>query len=143
MLRRAASADLPAIESLLAASELPTAGVAQHLQTTWVLVEKGTLVGCVGYEPCGPFGLLRSLAVAADHRGLGFGRTLLGAGVAEMRKPHLRQAFGLTTTIAPLLRRSGWKEIPRTALPPALMASHELQGSCPDSAVAFRLDLAT
>ncbi|MES2153813.1 MAG: GNAT family N-acetyltransferase [bacterium] len=143
MLHRAAAADLPAVEALLEAATLPTAGVADHVDTLWVWRDRGKVIGCIGFEAYGSVALLRSLVVDPAHRGAGLGKRLIGAGVAEMRRAHVSRGYGLTTTIAPLLARLGWKEVPRTALPPALGTSQELSGACPASAVAFRLDLAT
>lgn len=139
MLRAATSGDLLALRPLLTSSGLPLDGLAQtHL---FVAEEGGAVVGAIGFEAYGRSGLLRSLVVHPGHRGAGLGSFLLEAGLVEMRRAGLQEAYGLTTTIAPWLKSLGWEEVPRSSLPKELLASRELQGACPDSAVAFRLDL--
>lgn len=139
MLRQATAADRPALERLLAAAGLPLDGLPDtHL---FVAEEGGQVVGAIGFERHGSVGLLRSLVVHPDQRGAGLGAFLLESGLQEMRKAGLREAYGLTTTIAPWLARLGWQELPQSALPAALRVSKEMQGACPDTAQAFRLRL--
>jgi len=139
LLRPASPADRPALDHLLASAGLPLQGLGET--RLFVVEDKGQLVGAIGFEAHGSLGLLRSLVVDPAHRGAGLGAFLLEAGLAEMRRAGLHEAYGLTTTIAPWLQSLGWEEMPRSALPASLRASQELQGACPDSAVAFRLDL--
>jgi amino-acid N-acetyltransferase len=140
LLRPATPADRPALERLLASARLPLDGLADT--RLFVLEEGDAIVGAVGFERHGDLGLLRSLAVDPGHRGAGLGAFLLESGLLELRRAGVREAYGLTETIASWLERLGWEELARDDLPAALRASRELQGACPDSARAFRLRLA-
>jgi amino-acid N-acetyltransferase len=140
LLRAATAADRPALDRLLSSASLPLDGLVDA--RLFVAEEDGEVVGAIGFERHGSAGLLRSLVVDPAHRGAGLGAFLLDAGLMEMRRAGAQEAYGLTTTIAPWLRALGWTEVERSSLPKALLASRELQGACPDSAVAFRLDLA-
>src|SRR2546426_11309262 len=72
----ATSADLPALLELLGQSALPTAGLADHLDTTLVAREAGHVVGSAALELYGTTALLRSVAVAPRLRGRGLGQEL-------------------------------------------------------------------
>src|SRR2546430_14865484 len=67
----ATSADLPALLELLGQSALPTAGLADHLDTTLVARDAGHVVGSAALELYGTAALLRSVAVAPELRGYG------------------------------------------------------------------------
>jgi amino-acid N-acetyltransferase len=139
LLRPATPADQPALERLLSAAKLPLDGLADT--RLFVMEDDDGLVGAIGYERHGDLGLLRSLVVDPDRRGAGLGAFLLESGLLEMRKAGLREAYGLTETIAPWLERLGWEELAQADLPTALRASKELQGACAETAKAFRLVL--
>src|SRR5207249_768969 len=72
----ATSADLPALLELLGQSALPTAGLADHLDTTLVAHEAGHVVGSAALELYGTTALLRSVAVAPGLPGRGLGQAL-------------------------------------------------------------------
>lgn len=141
LLRRALAADLPAVQRLLANDHLPLDGLADHRDRLWVWVDGGRVVGAIAFEAYQSAGLLRSLIVDPAYRSTGLGRQLLHAGLAEMRAAGLRDAYGLTTTIADWLARLGWTEVPKSQLPGVLHESMELRGACPDTARAFHLHL--
>src|SRR3954464_3385219 len=68
-IRPARDTDLAAIESLLTANHLPTVGVQAALCGFLVAEADQQLVGVVGMEKRGDYGLLRSTAVAPEWRG--------------------------------------------------------------------------
>src|SRR2546426_10111703 len=65
----AAPMDLSEILALLKTTDLPVAGIEQHVAATLVARDSGRLVGCAAVEIYGVAGLLRSVAVARDQRG--------------------------------------------------------------------------
>ena len=134
---RAGAGDLEAIRALLAACALPSADVGREGQLFLVAREGGVLVGCVGLEPYGEAALLRSLAVTTERRGRGISLALHGAVVAEARSRGIRELYLLTTTVAPLLARWGFREIPREAVPEAVRRSPEFATLCPAAATCM------
>ncbi|MGH7607647.1 MAG: arsenic resistance N-acetyltransferase ArsN2, partial [Gemmatimonadales bacterium] len=135
--RRATIADLPDIVALLEATELPVAGIAAHIGDA-VVAREGTLLGCAAVEVYGKAGLLRSVAVAPNRRGTGLGQRLTAAALERARQRGVRDVYLLTTTAGDFFPRFGFAAITRAELDPALAASAELRGACPDSAVAMR-----
>ncbi|HEV8265038.1 MAG TPA: arsenic resistance N-acetyltransferase ArsN2 [Gemmatimonadales bacterium] len=139
----AVPADLPEILSLLAASKLPAAGIADHVATTLVARQGGKIVGCAAVEIYGTAGLLRSVAVATARRGTGLGQRLTAAALELAAQRGVRAVYLLTTTAGDYFPRFGFKPIDRKTMDPALERSEELRGACPASALAMRADLRT
>jgi amino-acid N-acetyltransferase len=141
LIRPAEVGELPDVLRLLAESKLPVEGVAEHLDGFLVGEEAGNVVGVIGCERYGDVGLLRSLAVTRSARGRQWGRRLLESLMAQTRQEDLRALYLLTETAEGFFARFGFQTVPRDSLDPRLQASRELQGVCPESAVAMRMDL--
>ncbi|HZD85078.1 MAG TPA: arsenic resistance N-acetyltransferase ArsN2 [Gemmatimonadaceae bacterium] len=136
-IRNATSADLPAVENLLSASDLPLDGVKDNFSNFKVAEDDGEIAGAIGLEEFGAVALLRSAVVSPGHRGSGVGRRLVehlleGAEVAGIEELYL-----LTTTADQYFPRFGFTRTTRSAVPDAVKASAEFQGACPDTAVVM------
>jgi len=136
-LRPARETDLAAIERLLTASELPLAGVADHLPTFVVAEAEGALVGVAGLELCRDEALLRSVAVAPEWRSRGVGRALVTRVIADAEARGIRALYLLTTTAEHYFPSFGFHRTTRDAVPAAVRATTEFQGACPDSATVM------
>lgn len=136
--RPATQADWPAIEALLRGHGLPLQGAREHLEGFLVAVDGQRLLGCAGVEAHGDVGLLRSVAVAPEHRGRGLGAALVGAALAEAARRGLAGPYLLTTTAEAWFPRWGFERIDTADAPAALRASAEFRGACPASAVCMR-----
>ncbi|MEX2608396.1 MAG: arsenic resistance N-acetyltransferase ArsN2 [Gemmatimonadota bacterium] len=140
-LRPALQADLPQVEAMLAAANLPVAGVAESLQGFVVAEDGGELVGVAGVERHGEDGLLRSVAVAPAHRGRGLGARLTEGVMDAARSAGHRRLYLLTTTAAAYFPRHGFHTIQREEVAAAVRESVEFREACPASAVAMVLEL--
>lgn len=141
-MRPATTADAAAVAGLVAAADLPTAGIDQAWLTLVCEGSAGldgtaTLERYVGAD--GPVFLLRSVAVRAGRRGSGLGGALVRAALdAADQDAGGHAVVGLLTDNAVgYYERFGFVEVPRTALPRDLLASPELTTLCPASARAF------
>lgn len=92
--------DLPAALALLDEVNLPTEGVAEHFSDFLMARANERVVGCVGLERYGSYGLLRSLAVAPDFRGQGLGQTLTSHIITYAKTNTTTSIVLLTTTAA-------------------------------------------
>lgn len=135
----AQASDVPAIKALLAEAGLPSGGVEEHWKTFLVARDGDRLVGCGGAEAYRLAALIRSMAVVPEYRRQGLGRRLLRELLDRLSSHGLREFYLLTTTAEGYFLKRGFKTIEREEIHPQLMASHELQGECPDSAVCMRL----
>lgn len=133
--------DLPSVLGLLERSGLPTAGIAQHLETTVVIREGERLVACAAIEPYGTAGLLRSVAVDPAQRGRGMGTTLTESAIDLARRRGIRTLYLLTETAEPFFTRLGFTVVPRSAVAAPVRESVEFTSACPASAVAMAREL--
>lgn len=140
-IRHAVPDDLESIEDLLRSLRLPIEGVAENLHGFLVLELEGRVSGVVGLEVYGSTGLLRSLGVAANRQGSGYGRSLYEAILSRARALGLGEIILLTETAQRFFSDQGFEAIPRVQAGEAVGASSEFRSACPASAVCMRLRL--
>jgi len=136
-IRPATADDLPGVETLLVASGLPTAGVAEALGDFLVAAQGGTIVGVVGVEQCCGYGLLRSTAVDASWRSRGLGRQLVERAIAGAESKGLRALYLLTTTAERYFPSFGFSVTTREKVPDVVRDTVEFRSACPASAVVM------
>jgi len=134
-IRRAETADLAAIRTMLAAATLPLDGVDEAFAHGVVAVQDGTIVGAAAIEPYGADGLLRSVVVGAARRGTGLGRALVSAAEALAGELGVADLYLLTETAIDWFPRLGYRVLARTAAPDAIAGSVEFTVSCVDTGV--------
>ncbi|ONC62724.1 arsenic resistance N-acetyltransferase ArsN2 [Burkholderia pseudomallei] len=136
-LRSAAVIDLASIEALLRASDLPTAGVAEHVTNFIVAVDSESVIACGGLEFHDAFALMRSIAVAGDARGAGLGKAIVSSLLTECRRRAIQSVVLLTTTAELYFADQGFVRVTREDVPRPLLASAQFQGVCPGSATTM------
>jgi amino-acid N-acetyltransferase len=142
IMRRARPEDLPVVRGLLSGAELPLAGVDEHFEAFMVAVTAGGVVGAVGVEKYGEYGLLRSAVVVPESRGRGIGALLTLRALETSRTRGVRAVYLLTTTAADYFTRFGFRRIAREDVPQELWQSAELKGACPESATVMMVETA-
>jgi amino-acid N-acetyltransferase len=140
-IRNAGEEDLSGIETLLAASDLPTDGVAENLATFLVAEHDGELAGAIGLELFGESALLRSAVVASDSRANGVGGRLVEELLDRARELGVRDVYLLTTTAEKYFPRFGFRRVERDSIPGSVKQSVEFTTACPASAAAMHLQL--
>jgi amino-acid N-acetyltransferase len=128
--------DLPEILQLLERSRLPTGDLAQA-KPVFMGVRETALVGVVGVEPLGRFGLLRSLAVTEDARGRGLGSDLAQAAEQWAAEQGIEELYLLTTTAERFFARRTYAVQPREQVPEAIRGTTEFSSACPASATVM------
>lgn len=139
-LRPAEPADDSAMHALLAASGLPTEGVAAVSAAYWVADRNG-VIGMAGYEPYGKSALLRSLAVAPQHRKAGLAEALVDKILQEAADHGVTNVYLLTETAAGYFSRRGFAYIRRDEIPQEILATSSLGHACPSSSQCMKLAL--
>ena len=135
----AAAGDLERIRELLVEADLPTAGIEDHWKTFLVARDGERVVACGGAEAYPVAALIRSIAVTPEYRNHGLGRRLVRQLLDRLASRGIREFYLLTTTAEDYFRKRGFKTIDRDEVHPQLLASRELQGACPETAVCMRL----
>lgn len=133
-IRPARSSDLPAIRALLAAAGLPGEDVASHVATAIVGVQGRRVVACGALEPLGRAVLLRSVAVAPECRGRGWGARVTDELLALAGALGMPEAWLLTTTAERWFAARGFDKAARDSAPPALRRTAQFTTLCPATA---------
>jgi amino-acid N-acetyltransferase len=142
--RPAGAGDLPAVQALLRASELPLDGLDEQFGANYaVAVAEGQVIGVEGIERHGADGLLRSAAVVDAWRGRGVGDVLTRDRLDWARANGLRAVYLLTTTAADYFPRFGFVTARRDDAPDGIRASREFAEACPASAAFMCLPLSS
>jgi amino-acid N-acetyltransferase len=136
-IRDATTRDLDAVERLLSAGNLPLDGVKENFSSFIVAEHEGRITGAIGLEKFGSVALLRSAVVSPEYRGSGVGRRLVQQVLDRAEKDGIEELFLLTTTAEDYFPRFGFARTTRAAVPPAMRASAEFQGACPDTAAVM------
>jgi len=140
-IRSAGDADLAAIESLLSESQLPTAGVKDSLCGFLVAESAGRVVGVVGMEKRGNYGLLRSTAVAPAWRGKHVAKQLVERIIADAEAQGVHALYLLTMTAERYFPSFGFAVATRDVVPEDIRATGEFRETCCASATVMCLRL--
>ncbi|HEY8175612.1 MAG TPA: arsenic resistance N-acetyltransferase ArsN2 [Gemmatimonadaceae bacterium] len=140
-IRAATPADLPRVERLLEASDLPLAGVRDALGDFVVAEADGELVGVAGLEICCDDALLRSVAVHPDWRSKGVGRALVTRAISDAEARGIQALYLLTTTAERYFPSFGFQKITREEVPQAVRETDEFTKACPASAAVMSRQL--
>lgn len=137
-IRPARPDDLPAVQALLRASELPWEDVAPHFGAFLVGERAGALVACAGFEHYGDAALVRSVALAPALRARGLGAALCETLLGDARRRGVRDAFLLTTSASGFFVRQGFAPLAREHAPAVIRTTREFAELCPASAVLMQ-----
>ena len=141
-IRRGRAADLAAARRLLEGAGLPTADLAQVRDLRfWVLEAHGQQLGVIALENFGTHALLRSLAIAPEHRSRGLGRELVARLEHDARAEGVTRLTLLTETAEEFFHRLGYEPIERADVPEEVRQSAEFRSLCPASAVCMTKSL--
>ena len=131
--RKPQADDLAIAVQALAAAGLPTADLKlSHLKL--VATSGSHIAGLVGLEACSEHGLLRSLVVVPDYRGLGLGQRLVQALEETAKSDGIRCLWLLTIDAEGFFSTLGYERQDRSVAPAAIAASEEFSSLCPGSA---------
>lgn len=89
-------------------------------------------------EPHDGYWLLRSVAVAEDWRGQGFGAEQVKQLVALPEVQASKGVYLLTETAPDFFTKLGFREIPRWQTPQAISKSTQFSALCPQTAVVMK-----
>jgi N-acetylglutamate synthase-like GNAT family acetyltransferase len=134
----AASGDREAIAALLDAERLPSSDLATSGVVLIAARADDRIVGCVGVEPHGEAGIVRSLAVAAEFRGRGIARALVSRAEALASERGARCLYLLTEDAAEFWTKAGYVAVSRAEAPASVRASAEFASLCSASATCLR-----
>ncbi|MDP4292338.1 MAG: arsenic resistance N-acetyltransferase ArsN2 [Bacteroidota bacterium] len=134
--------DIGALNLLLKAASLPV--VNPDDSTTHFIKavdDTGTLIGAIGLEVYGEFGLMRSLVVGEAHRNQGIAHLLVGQIMRNAKALNLKRLVLLTTTADQFFDTLFFERIHRDTIPEEIKLSKEFSSICPVSAVIMQNEI--
>ena len=127
--------------ALLSSAKLPTSDLPESLNNFLAVLENPELIGVMGLEACGSYGLLRSLAVRPGYRNQSIASKLVEQIEKLALTEELKSIFLLTETAPDYFTRKGYHIIIRTEIPAEVQQSSEFSHVCPQSAIPMKKDL--
>jgi amino-acid N-acetyltransferase len=147
-LKKATKKDLPLIEKLLRENELPYEDIPPKLHSklhcmfiAHINTDIDTKVlGIIGVEIYGKYGLLRSLVVEEPFRGKGYGKALCLQTIEYAKSRGVGELYLLTATAEKFCQKLGFESIERKLAPKVIQQTSQFsQVCCSESAVCMRL----
>jgi amino-acid N-acetyltransferase len=140
-IRAAVKGDLAKIYRFLEDNGLPASGVDKYVENFVVAQDRnGSWVGIAGVEVYGKSGLLRSVAVDGQFRGMGQGRALVNTVLRNAKSKGVETVYLLTDNAESYFSGLGFEVADRKDVDEAVKASVEFGEMCA-SAVAMRKTL--
>lgn len=137
----AGNKDRPAILALLADENLPTTDLSENMDHFFTAKDSDRIIGVIGLEIYGPFGLLRSLAVAKEFRGQRIGSVLTSALETLSKQLSVSELYLLTETAPDFFKKFSYRVVDRKDVPDLIKASSEYSGVCPSTAIVLKKSL--
>lgn len=129
--------DEESVGRLLSQYGLPFSDITEHLPH-FILAKNGDcIVGVVGLEVMGEFGLLRSLAVAPSYLTKGLGKTLYEKILTHAQDAGVRELYLLTTSAESYFSKQGFDRVARHVVPESIQSTQEFSNLCPSTAVVM------
>lgn len=141
--RGATPLDCDEVARLLTANGLATTDVFHPDAFYWIARDRDLAVGCCGLEVDGRYGLVRSVAVADSHRGLGIGKALLSRCLRFAQARGMQYLYLFSKDAGDYFLHLGWQAV---AVPTAAAAlrrvpqvkRYDRVGWYPDERAFFR-----
>ena len=132
--REATSADLPTIKELLNISKLPSDDIDDHIDNFIVIEEKGNVIGVGGLEIYDDIGLVRSIAVVAEHRSKGIGEMIYRLVEDKANDKGINTLYLLTESATEYFKKFGFITQERSEVPASIAETKQFRELCPSSA---------
>jgi amino-acid N-acetyltransferase len=128
------------IKELLIENNLPVSDLNDRI-TFFVEKNDNEIIAAGGIEDAGTDAIIRSIAVAENYKGKGYGAQITRQLLNYAKTKNKKDIYLLTTTADNYFPRFGFKEVKRQDLPAALKSSSQYKDVCPSSAVIMKLKL--
>ena len=129
------------IINLLESQKLPSDDLPPVLENFFVATEERQVVGVIGMEGYGSYGLLRSMVVHPDHRNRQIAEKLVQQLEQRARDSGITTIYLLTETAETYFNKRGYVLTTRDDVPQVLLQSSEFSHVCPVSATVMKKDL--
>ena len=125
------------IIALLQSQQLPVEDLPSQLSDFFVAQEDGKVIGLIGMEQYGEYGLLRSMVVHPDFRNQQIAAALVDTLEQRATATGIKALYLLTETAAAYFSKKGFSTVQRDVVPDAVKVSTEFSHVCPVSATVM------
>ena len=125
------------IAAILSAQNLPADDLPKVLDNFFVAIDSENIIGVIGLEIYGAYGLLRSLAVIPGYQNKGIAGKLLERLESLAVLKGLTTFYLLTETAPDYFIRKSFQQITRDEVPDEVKSSSEFSHVCPLSAIVM------
>ena len=132
--RKAKEPDIQRIQELLEVSGLPSNDIDGRAQTIFIAEAAERLVGTGGIETFGRVGLIRSVAVAPEHRNNGIAKHLYTLLEVYARDAGVRTLYLITDSAEEYFQKLGFSVQARDTVPELIKQTSQFSRLCPSSA---------
>ena len=122
---------------LLQSQNLPTGDLPASLTGFYTALEYDKIIGVIGMERYGQYGLLRSMVVHPEYRNKQVAKTLVDNLEQTAASAGIVSIYLLTETAAKYFEGKGYKTIDRKEVPAPVTTSTEFSHVCPVSATVM------
>jgi amino-acid N-acetyltransferase len=130
------------IISLLKEEKLPVEDLPPVLDNFFVAKKNNKVIGVIGLEQYGNYGLLRSMAVNKIYRNHSVAASLVKTLEAHASDLGINCIYLLTETASNYFERKGYERMSRADVPKIVQSSSEFSHVCPASAIVMKKVLA-
>jgi amino-acid N-acetyltransferase len=130
------------IIGLLQSHKLPTEDLPAMLTYFYTVMDECRVIGVIGMERYGRYGLLRSMVVHPDYRNRRIAETLVIMLEEQAFSCGIMAMYLLTETADKYFSRKGYHIITRDEVPGEVKRSSEFSHVCPVSAIVMKKFLA-
>ena len=99
--------------------------------------EKSSIIGIIGLETHGNYGLLRSLAVKDKYRNKGYGKVLVDELEKLAQKKKVNNLYLITNTAEHFFKNLGYVKISRKLVCEEIKKTQEFSSICPNDATVM------
>lgn len=139
-MQQAQKTNIPQIKFLLEENGLPIADIETNIDF-YIGIENNHIVVTGGLEPAGEDVIMRSIAVAENFKGKGFGAKMTRYLIGIAKKNKSNTVFLLTMTAENYFPKFGFIAVKRESAPEPIKNSSEFTTVCPDSAILMKLEI--
>jgi len=141
-IQAASQKDLAIVERLLESEKLPTDIIAESKGELWVIKKDDHVLGSGALEFYGSDALLRSVVVAEESKGEGYGSRIIEHLEQEAAQRGVGTLWLLTETAEGFFGKRGYQAVERNVIVNAgILDSSEFKHLCASTAVCMKKDV--
>ena len=141
-IEKANKQDIKSINQLLENEQLPIVEEAEFSDHLFkVLDNNKSIIGAIGLERYGRFGLLRSMVVDPKYRNKGIANQLVETIKNQAKETKLDEIYLLTQTAEKYFLKKGFVPVIRNNVPEEIKKSKEFSSLCPVSSVVMNFKI--